>query len=61
MLGALGTPSSEFVAPGRKIMRYSDIGYEIMLENSEVRQIVAVERRPGMFRLLGRLLLWLLP
>lgn len=61
VLGALGRPTSEFVTPGRKVMRYADIGYEIVLENSEVRQIVAIERRPGLFRLLGRFLLWLLP
>jgi hypothetical protein len=61
VLAALGMPTGERVSRGRKIMRYSDIGYDVVLEHNVVQQIVAVDRGSGFFRAGARFLIWLLP
>lgn len=58
----LGAPNSVFLLPdGKKIMRYTDIGHDFMLEQFEVKSIRLYPDHGGWLRRVPRFLIWLLP
>lgn len=61
VLAKLGKPSSEFLADGRKIMRYRETGHDFVLERLHVRSVRLSSSDAGLPAKAVRFLAWLIP